>query len=176
MSGTKEKATGKQSAKDNAGAVSPQEVAQVNATDLPGAELPGSVPGNDAALDSSSAGVTTEQPLMPGTDDVEVPGNDAALDSSSAGVTSEQPLMPGTDDVEVLEVRAVATQGFWRCGRFWPHDATRIFVSDDPDGDNEAYAVDDVIAEHFISQEKALRLKAEPNLRVSVLQKVREAE
>ncbi|CAM4198238.1 hypothetical protein RJ492_004920 [Pluralibacter gergoviae] len=148
MSGTKEKATGKQSAKDNAGAVSPQEVAQVNATDLPGAELPDSVPGNDAALDSSSAGVTTEQPLM-----------------------------PGTDDVEVLEVRAVATQGFWRCGRWWPHEPVHVFASDDPDADNAANALEgDVVAECFISKSVAARLKSDPNLRVSVLKKDREAE
>lgn len=80
--------------------------------------------------------------------------------------------MPGTDDVEVLEVRAVATQGFWRCGRWWPHEPVHVLASDDPDADNAANALEgDVVVECFISKSVAARLKAEPNLRVSVLQK-----
>ncbi|EPV3343510.1 hypothetical protein ACV3QK_002841 [Klebsiella pneumoniae] len=82
---------------------------------------------------------------------------------------------PATDDVVVLEVRARHERGFWRCGRFWPREPVHVFVSDDPDGDNEANALEgDVVVESFISHETAERLKAEPHLVVTVLQTVAE--
>ncbi|HHB8416378.1 MULTISPECIES: hypothetical protein [Klebsiella] len=80
---------------------------------------------------------------------------------------------PATDDVVVLEVRARHERGFWRCGRFWPREPVHVFVSDDPDGDNEANALEgDVVVESFISHETAERLKTEPHLVVTVLQTV----
>ncbi|WP_260617683.1 hypothetical protein [Klebsiella pneumoniae] len=83
--------------------------------------------------------------------------------------------MPATDDVVVLEVRARSERGFFRCGRFWPREPVHVFVSDDPDGDNEANALEgDVVVECFISHETAERLKAEPHLVVTVLQTVAE--
>ncbi|MDS7903689.1 hypothetical protein PTQ40_32590, partial [Klebsiella michiganensis] len=82
---------------------------------------------------------------------------------------------PTTDDVVVLEVRARSERGFFRCGRFWPREPVHVFVSDDPDGDNEANALEgDVVVESFISHETAQRLKAEPHLVVTVLQTVAE--
>ncbi|QLP10830.1 hypothetical protein HV042_03760 [Klebsiella grimontii] len=82
---------------------------------------------------------------------------------------------PATDDLVVLEVRARHERGFWRCGRFWPREPVHVFVSDDPDGDNEANALEgDVVVECFISHETAERLKAEPHLVVTVLQTVAE--
>ncbi|OVX61510.1 hypothetical protein BME23_25625 [Klebsiella pneumoniae] len=82
---------------------------------------------------------------------------------------------PATDDVVVLEVHARHERGFWRCGRFWPREPVHVFVSDDPDGDNEANALEgDVVVESFISHETAERLKAEPHLVVTVLQTVAE--
>ncbi|EPG9908131.1 TPA: hypothetical protein ACYU76_001083 [Klebsiella pneumoniae] len=86
-------------------------------------------------------------------------------------------VIPATDDVEVLEVRARHERGFWRCGRFWPREPVHVFVSDDPDGDNEANALEgDVVVECFISHETAARLKAEPHLVVTVLQTVTEKD
>ncbi|HDX8786367.1 TPA: hypothetical protein RQO42_005790 [Klebsiella michiganensis] len=93
-----------------------------------------------------------------------------AADGQDSAVT---PTVPATDDVVVLEVRARHERGFWRCGRFWPREPVHVFVSDDPDGDNEANALEgDVVVESFISHETAERLKAEPHLVVTVLQTV----
>ncbi|HGP3805738.1 TPA: hypothetical protein ACLKPP_004828 [Klebsiella pneumoniae] len=84
---------------------------------------------------------------------------------------------PATDDVVVLEVRARSERGFWRCGRFWPREPVHVFVSDDPDGDNEANALEgDVVVECFISHETAERLKAEPHLVVAVVPVLQVAE
>ncbi|HFS7987267.1 TPA: hypothetical protein ACH2IQ_002322 [Klebsiella pneumoniae] len=86
-------------------------------------------------------------------------------------------VIPATDDVEVLEVRARHERGFWRCGRFWPREPVHVFVSDDPDGDNEANALEgDVVVECFISHETAERLKAEPHLVVAVVPVLQVAE
>ncbi|HCT8033485.1 TPA: hypothetical protein SMJ93_002164 [Klebsiella oxytoca] len=93
-----------------------------------------------------------------------------AADGQDSAVT---PTVPATDDVVVLEVRARHERGFWRCGRLWPREPVHVFVSDDPDGDNEANALEgDVVVESFISHETAKRLKAEPHLVVTVLQTV----
>ncbi|MGS7449052.1 hypothetical protein [Klebsiella pneumoniae] len=84
---------------------------------------------------------------------------------------------PATDDVVVLEVRARSERGFWRCGRFWPREPVHVFVSDDPEGDNEANALEgDVVVECFISHETAERLKAEPHLVVAVVPVLQVAE
>ncbi|MCJ4425328.1 hypothetical protein LNV77_23340 [Klebsiella pneumoniae] len=84
---------------------------------------------------------------------------------------------PATDDVVVLEVRARSERGFWRCGRFWPREPVHVFVSDDPDGDNEANALEgDVVVECFISHETAERLKAEPHLVVAIVPVLQVAE
>lgn len=97
-----------------------------------------------------------------------------AADGQDSAAT---PTMPATDDVEVLEIRARSERGFWRCGRFWPREPVHVFVSDDPEGDNEANALEgDVVVESFISHETAERLKAEPHLAVTVLQTVAEKD
>ncbi|MCF6970361.1 hypothetical protein [Klebsiella variicola] len=86
-------------------------------------------------------------------------------------------VTPGTVDVVVLEVRARSERGFFRCGRFWPREPVHVFVSDDPDGDNEANALEgDVVVECFISHETAERLKAEPHLVVAVVPVLQVAE
>lgn len=183
MSGTKEKTTGKQSAKGRAGKVSAPEVAQADASDLPGAERSVTLPGHYVAVGASpvsvipvDAGITaaatsisaewanhTQDELM-----------NVILGAEGKASTVAQTL-PATDDIEVLEVRARHERGFWRCGRFWPREPVHVFVSDDPDGDNEANALEgDVVAECFISHETAARLKAEPHLVVTVLQTVAE--
>ncbi|ATA26589.1 hypothetical protein BIY26_08950 [Brenneria goodwinii] len=76
-------------------------------------------------------------------------------------------------DVEALLVQAKSKNGFYRCGRFWPFDGVHVFVSDDPDGDNaESEADDGTPIQPFISAAIAERLKAEPQLRVTVIQTV----
>ncbi|MET5288112.1 hypothetical protein WH835_11120 [Raoultella planticola] len=168
MSGTKEKATGKQSTKGRAGTVSAPEVAQADASDLPGAERSVTLPGHYVAVGSSPVSVT------PGVVDVALTPEGLGRAESSdlnMNVTS----LPDTDDVQVLEVRARSERGFFRCGRFWPREPVHVFVSDDPDGDNEANALEgDVVVECFISHETAERLKAEPHLVVTVLKTVAE--
>ena len=206
MSGTKEKATGKQSAKGRAGKVSAQEVAQADASDLPGAERSVTLPGHYVAVGASPVS------LKPGdTGATELSGDVITLSGGSVNITAPAvsfsaehldtvqdellanltpeglaagggtenliTMPPATDDVVVLEVRARHERGFWRCGRFWPRGPVHVFVSDDPDGDNEANALEgDVVVESFISHETAERLKAEPHLVVTVLQTVAEKD
>ncbi|HFU6587511.1 TPA: hypothetical protein ACGPD8_003475 [Klebsiella quasipneumoniae] len=196
MSGTKEKATGKQSAKGRAGKVSAQEVAPTDASDLPGAERSVTLPGHYVAVGASPVSVTPGDAgaLQSSGDVITLTGDNVSIpvpvvhisadhlntvqrelmnvvlaaDGQDSAVT---PTGPETDDVVVLEVRARHERGFWRCGRLWPREPVHVFVSDDPDGDNEANALEgDVVVESFISHETAERLKAEPHLMVTVLQ------
>ena len=168
MSGTKEKATGKQSTKGRAGKVSAQEVAQADASDLPGAERSVTLLGHYVAVGSSPVSVT------PGVVDVALTPEGLAAGGGSENLIT---VTPATDDVVVLEIRARSERGFWRCGRLWPREPVHVFVSDDPDGDNEANALEgDVVVECFISHETAERLKAEPHLVVTVLQTVAEKD
>ncbi|SBL92896.1 hypothetical protein [Klebsiella oxytoca] len=164
MSGTKEKTAGKQNTKGRAGKVSAQEVAQADASDLPGAERSVTLPGHYVAVGASPVSVTT------GTADLTLTPEGLAAGGGSENLIT---VPPATDDVVVLEVRARHERGFWRCGRFWPREPVHVFVSDDPDGDNEANALEGgVVVESFISHETAERLKAEPHLVVTVLQTV----
>lgn len=199
MSGTKEKTTGKQSTKGRAGKVPAPEVAQTDAPDLPGAERTVTLPGHYIAVGSSPVSLkpddagTTE--LSGGVitltgDSVSITGPAVSISADwingvqgelnaaltpeglAAGGGSENliTVIPATDDVEVLEVRARHERGFWRCGHFWPREPVNVLVSDDPDGDNEANALEgDVVVECFISHETAERLKAEPHLVVAVV-------
>ncbi|WBW63672.1 hypothetical protein [Klebsiella electrica] len=99
-----------------------------------------------------------------------------ALGADSQASADAQ-TMPATDDIEILEIRARSDRGFWRCGHFWPREPVHVFVSDDPDGDNEANALEgDVVVECFISHETAERLKAEPHLVVAVVPVLQVAE
>lgn len=61
---------------------------------------------------------------------------------------------------EVLLVQAVSPQGFWRAGQFWPHAGVHVFVDAELEGD---------ILPPYLSTAVAERLKAEPHLRVTVL-------
>ncbi len=198
MSGTKEKATGKQSAKGRAGKVSAQEVAQADASDLPGAERSVTLPGHYVAVGASPVSLKPgDAGAPPSSDDViTLTGDNVSISAPAVHISADHlntvqrelmnvvlaadgqdsavtPAMPATDDVVVLEVRARHERGFWRCGRFWPREPVHVFVSDDPDGDNEENALEgDVVVECFISHETAERLKAEPHLVVTVLQTV----
>ncbi|MCF6933536.1 hypothetical protein [Klebsiella pneumoniae] len=206
MSGTKEKATGKQSVKGRAGKVPAPEVAQADAADLPGAERSVTLPGHYVAVGSSPVSVTQGDAgaPQPSDDVITLTGDSVSItgpavsisakwvngvqgelnaaltpEGLAAGGGSENliTVIPATDDVEVLEVRARHERGFWRCGRFWPREPVHVFVSDDPDGDNEVNALEgDVVVECFISHETAERLKAEPHLVVAVVPVLQVAE
>ena len=198
MSGTKEKTTGKQNAKGRAGKVSASEVAQADASDLPGAERSVPLPGHYVAVGASPVSLKPgDAGAPPSSDDViTLTGDNVSISAPAVHISADHlntvqrelmnvvlaadgqdsavtPTVPATDDVVVLEVRARHERGFWRCGRFWPREPVHVFVSDDPDGDNEASALEgDVVVECFISHETAERLKAEPHLVVTVLQTV----
>ena len=198
MSGTKEKATGKQSAKGRSGKVSAPEVAQADASDLPGAERSVTLPGHYVAVGASPVSLKPgDAGAPPSSDDViTLTGDNVSISAPAVHISADHlntvqrelmnvvlaadgqdsavtPTVPATDDVVVLEVRARHERGFWRCGRLWPREPGHVFVSDDPDGDNEANALEgDVVVESFISHETAKRLKAEPHLVVTVLQTV----
>ncbi|HGU0766202.1 hypothetical protein [Klebsiella pneumoniae] len=198
MSGTKEKATGKQSAKSRASKISAPEVAQADASDLPGAERSVTLPGHYVAVGASPVSLKPgDAGAPPSSDDViTLTGDNVSISAPAVHISTDHlntvqrelmnvvlaadgqdsavtPTEPATDDVVVLEVRARHERGFWRCGRFWPREPVHVFVSDDPDGDNEANALEgDVVVESFISHETAERLKAEPHLVVTVLQTV----
>ncbi|SVU50890.1 Uncharacterised protein [Klebsiella pneumoniae] len=207
MSGTKEKTAGKQSTKGRAGKVSAPEVAQADASDLPGAERSVALPGHYVAVGASPISVTlgdVDESLTPeglaaggGSENLIVATQlqteylNTSQGEMRSALTAEglasgadsSPLSmsitpnPATDDVVVLEVRARSERGFWRCGRFWPREPVHVFVSDDPDGDNEANALEgDVVVECFISHETAERLKAEPHLVVAIVPVLQVAE
>ncbi|EOY4404349.1 hypothetical protein ACRFNZ_07590 [Klebsiella quasipneumoniae] len=207
MSGTKEKTAGKQSTKGRAGKVSAQEVAQTDAFDLPGAERSVTLPGHYVAVGASPIRVTlgeadeslTPEGLAAGdgsenlivatqlqTESLNTSQGEMRSALTAEGLASGADLSPlsmnitpnpATDDVVVLEVRARSERGFWRCGRFWPREPVHVFVSDDPDGDNEANALEgDVVVECFISHETAERLKAEPHLVVAIVPVLQVAE
>ncbi|HGK4088956.1 TPA: hypothetical protein ACJ2PD_002728 [Klebsiella pneumoniae] len=202
MSGTKEKTTGKQGTKGRAGKVPAPEVAQVDAPDLPGAERSVTLPGHYVAVGSSPVSLKPgDAGAPPSSDDViTLTGDNVSISAPAVHIsadhlnTVQRELMnvvlaaggqastvaktvPATDDVVVLEVRARHERGFFRCGRFWPREPVHVFVSDDPDGDNEASALEgDVVVECFISHETAERLKAEPHLVVAVVPVLQVAE
>ncbi len=202
MSGTKEKTTGKQIAKGRAGAVSAPEVAPTDAVDLPRAERSVTLPGHYVAVGGSSVSVTPGDTGAPrSSDDVIILAGDSVSISAPAihisadhlntvqhelmnvalgadsQASADAQTMPATDDIEILEIRARSDRGFWRCGRFWPREPVHVFVSDDPDGDNEANALEgDVVVECFINHETAERLKAEPHLVVAVVPVLQVAE
>ena len=198
MSGTKEKTAGKQNTKGRAGKVSAPEVAQADASDLPGAERSVTLPGHYVAVGASPVSLKPgDAGAPPSSDDViTLTGDNVSISAPAVHISTDHlntvqrelmnvvlaadgqdsavtPTVPATDDVVVLEVRARHERGFWRCGRLWPREPVHVFVSDDPDGDNEANALEgDVVVESFISHETAERLKAEPHLVVTVLQTV----
>ncbi|EPO5347533.1 hypothetical protein ACUB1S_001922 [Klebsiella michiganensis] len=202
MSGTKEKTTGKQNAKGRAGKVSASEVAQADASDLPGAERSVTLPGHYVAVGASPVSVTQGNAgaLQSSGGVISLSGGNVSITAPAVHISADHlntvqrelmsvvlaadgqgntvtPTVPATDDVVVLEVRARHERGFWRCGRFWPREPVRVFVSDDPDGDNEANALEgDVVVECFISHETAERLKAEPHLVVAVVPVLQVAE
>lgn len=202
MSGTKEKATGKQSAKSRAGKVSAPEVAQADASDLPGAERSVTLPGHYVAVGASPVSLKPgDAGAPPSSDDViTLTGDNVSISAPAVHISADHlntvqrelmnvvlatdgqgnavtPTVPATDDVVVLEVRARSERGFFRCGRFWPREPVHVFISDDPDGDNEANALEgDVVVECFISHETAERLKAEPHLVVAIVPVLHVAE
>lgn len=202
MSGTKEKTAGKQSTKGRAGKVSAQEVAQADASDLPGTERSVTLPGHYVAVGASPISVTQGDAgaLQLSGDVISLGGGSVNIAAPAIHISTDHlntvqrelmnvvlatdgqgnavtPTVPATDDVVVLEVRARSERGFFRCGRFWPREPVHVFISDDPDGDNEANALEgDVVVECFISHETAERLKAEPHLVVAIVPVLQVAE
>lgn len=201
MSGTKEKTTGQQIAKGRAVKVSAPEVASTDAPDLPGAERPVTLPGHYIAVGAAPVSVVPDEAgsLQPPDSGIALSGDNISItapaisisaenlttirDGSDTSLTKEgmekmhDSVMSAANNVEVLEVRARSERGFFRCGHFWPRDPVHVFVSDDPEGDNEASARDDdVVMVCFISHETAERLKSEPHLVVTALQTVAEKD
>ncbi|WP_400184795.1 hypothetical protein, partial [Klebsiella pneumoniae] len=135
MSGTKEKTTGKQSAKGRAGKVSAPEVAQADASDLSGAERSVTLPGHYVAVGASPVSVTSANagisaaPTFPSAGWFNgVQGELSATLEAAGQASTVAQTVPATDDIEVLEVRARHERGFWRCGRFWPREPVHVFV------------------------------------------------
>ena len=77
-----------------------------------------------------------------------------------------------SDGVAVLEVRAIPEAGFHRAGRFWPHGAVHIFVSDDPEAQVPEDERGNPLFGCVISTATATRLKAEKMLIVTELKPV----
>ncbi|MDP8834518.1 hypothetical protein QZQ24_16110 [Serratia marcescens] len=128
---------------------------------------PGAAPQPDAAAPVLTGGDTLVTLSVSGSQlDTEHLNQDQA--TLSAVLALEVAEMP--TGVEVLLVQAVSLNGFYRAGQFWPHEGVHAFVCDDPDSDN-AESTANMVAP-FISAATAERLKAEPNLRVTVVETV----
>nr|EGT0068906.1 hypothetical protein [Klebsiella michiganensis] len=151
MSGTKEKTTGKQNAKGRAGKVSASEVAQADASDLPGAERSVTLPGHYVAVGASPVSVTQGNAgaLQSSGGVISLSGGNVSITAPAVHISADHlntvqrelmsvvlaadgqgnsvtPTVPATDDVVVLEVRARHERGFWRCGRFWPREPVHV--------------------------------------------------
>ncbi|MEQ9865056.1 hypothetical protein [Pectobacterium aroidearum] len=150
MRGTKTKTASQKKPTDSTGAASSTSVASLNESNSNGHEPEILLPGHD---------------IITGTD----PVDDPLLSADVASAMGK----------ECLWVQAVSKNGFYRCGWFWPFDGVHVFVSDDPDGDNADCVADSLKSyfgvtpsQPFISVATAARLKAEPQLRVTVIQPV----
>ncbi|HGY4723290.1 TPA: hypothetical protein ACNV1G_004539 [Citrobacter amalonaticus] len=100
-----------------------------------------------------------------------IAGNDGReLESPGAGDTT----LP--DGVMVLEVSAIPEGGFRRAGRFWPHDAVHVFVSDNPDEQVPQNEQGKPLYGCVISTGDAARLKAEKMLIVTELKPADESQ
>lgn len=91
MSGTKEKATGKQSAKGRAGKVSAQEVAQADASDLPGAERSVTLPGHYVAVGASPVSLKPgDAGAPPSSDDViTLTGDNVSISAPAVHISAD---------------------------------------------------------------------------------------
>lgn len=91
MSGTKEKATGKQSAKSRAGKVSAPEVAQADASDLPGAERSVTLPGHYVAVGASPVSLKPgDAGAPPSSDDViTLTGDNVSISAPAIHISAE---------------------------------------------------------------------------------------
>ncbi|HFF9504420.1 MULTISPECIES: hypothetical protein [Serratia] len=163
---------------EQAGAAAPAEVkaseAPVITPTVAGHYQAVTQPGAPSQPDTPAPELTGEG--SPGTVTGDATGTqlDAEQLNQAQTLTTETLAAPGAATpagVEVLLVKAVSGNGFWRAGRFWPHEGVHAFVSDDPDGDNAASLAEDG-ATPFISVATAERLKAEPNLHVTVVETV----
>lgn len=128
---------------------------------------PGAAPQPDAAAPVLTGGDTlvTLSVSAPQLDD-ESRNQIQAIKSAILGQDeTEKPA-----GVEVLLVQAVSASGFYRAGQFWPHEEVHAFVSDGPDSESAESTGN--MNTPFISVATAERLKAEPNLRVTVVETV----
>ncbi|MFI7974207.1 hypothetical protein [Serratia marcescens] len=128
---------------------------------------PGAAPQPDAAAPvlTGSDAIVTLTVSGPQRDTDQLNQDPVTLSAALAQEGADKPA-----GVEVLLVQAVSPNGFYRAGQFWPHDGVHAFVSDDPDSDNAESTAN--IGAPFISTATAERLKAEPNLRVTVVETV----
>ncbi|MBP1130462.1 MULTISPECIES: hypothetical protein [Serratia] len=128
---------------------------------------PGAAPQPDAAAPQLTGSDTIVTLSVSGSQlDDESRNKIQAIKSAILG--QEETEKPAS--VEVLLVQAVSANGFYRAGQFWPQEGVHAFVCDDPDSDNAERAAN--IVAPFISAATAERLKAEPNLRVTVVETV----
>lgn len=128
---------------------------------------PGAAPQPDAAAPVLTGSDAIASPNVSGTqlDTEQLNQDQVTLSVVLAREDADKPA-----GVEVLLVQAVSPNGFYRAGQFWPHEGVHAFVCDDPDSDNAESAANMVAP--FISAVTAERLKAEPNLRVTVVETV----
>lgn len=108
-------------------------------------------PGDASTVTGHYQPVT--QPSAPSQPDTAVPG--LTQDDPQGGAESEKPASR-----TMLLVQSVSPNGFWRCGQWWSHAGVRVVVDD-------GLKVD--IMSPYISEATAERLKAEPHIRVTVL-------
>ncbi|MEB6425745.1 hypothetical protein [Citrobacter freundii] len=188
MSGKTSKAAGQQKVKDGTGASSSPEVASTVITDGTGHEPSVTLPGHYVAVGSQSVSPVAHtaegdsltlqssgKVILDTSGSVIVTAEHISIKPERVAVSASAPAFPQTDDVVALEVRAIPVGGFWRCGRFWPHDAVTVFASDAPEADNAASVIEgDVVVNCFISHADAARLKAESMLIVTVVDVVTE--
>ncbi|PMN73669.1 hypothetical protein [Enterovibrio norvegicus] len=104
------------------------------------------------------------------TDTAQVAGTAAApsqSDSEPSGLTTHEAIMASLEGVPFVAVfvKAISVDGFWRCGRFWPHEGVQVYAVDDP---TTAHAHHD--ADVFVDMAALERIEHEPLLVVSRLQ------
>lgn len=149
-----------------------EQVSQTSPTDVKAPETPVITPavtGHYQPVAQPSAPpqpATATSGLTEGSITVAVTGDAIGIQLDARPLNGAQnPMLALTDDkaptaMVVLLVQAVSPNGFWRAGQFWPHSGVHAFV------DAELGA--DVLAP-YISTAVAERLKADPHLRVTVL-------
>ncbi|MFL7009319.1 hypothetical protein [Enterovibrio norvegicus] len=128
------------------------------------------VPKPTASTKTPRTGSNKKATDTPDTDTAQVAGTAAApsqSDSESSGLTTHEAIMASLEGVPFVAVfvKAISVDGFWRCGRFWPHEGVQVYAVDDP---TTAHAHHD--ADVFVDMAALERIEHEPLLVVSRLQ------